>query len=773
MVGPKQIFVVDTTFILKNTAEAFHGARLLVDGDKDHTFTYGFIRDLLRTRHRLGIVNGILVVGREGYSTASDSDVEAAVTFAKDMGLLVFHCPDKSVLDICYSLAGIATHIVTMEMKIVQLSSERLMVVRPKSADEYECLTPEAVSLKFGVPPDFIPTYNALHGGIKGRQKDGLLTKRQTIRLIELYGDIDNVYANLETISSSAIRKKLSSKRDMIIGIYSESTINHKSADVKDFKVNVADSFWNFDSKRIEDLLHAHRFHSLVRLLPLPDVKVPTAVEVIEPHKYTSVRDKKDLCRLEAMLRDFDVCALDTESDDKDPRRATLLGVAFSVKKNEAIFVPLLERDLKGISSSDVIEALNRILTKRLKVVGHNIKYDALLLRRNGVHLKSIYFDTMLAAYDCFGDWDFFNLGFLAERLLGKRIKAYRDVVKKNETFLDLPLKVMRDHACQDADVAFQLHSVLDNELRKRQIREQFVDTTLKLLRWLIEREFQGIPVQMEKLENLRDGLLNDMAIKKKQIEKKFQQKIDIDSGKNLASALKEQLGNGRISTSKSLSIRRLEEMAISIPDIRTIVEYKRLRNQLKRVESVAVATRENRIFPLFNQIRAPSGRLSSRDPNLFEGVPAELKGCISSVVKDFWSNRVDAINLLQKESKDKNLQSDRRKSPYENLFMATHPLMKTLDCNELLLAIVCGVSRPAMSRKFILERIAIDTICHDLRMRYFKLFEWLSVFQNDATSCGYVTGLRGRKYLDGLKSANLAKRKKAVDEAIKWFLGQ
>ena len=53
------------------------------------------------------------------------------------------------------------------------------------------------------------------------------------------------------------------------------------------------------------------------------------------------------------------------------------------------------------------------------------MKYDALLLCRHGIRVKNIYFDTMLAAYDCFGDWEFFNLGFLVERLLGKRIRRY------------------------------------------------------------------------------------------------------------------------------------------------------------------------------------------------------------------------------------------------------------------------------------------------------------------------------------------------------------
>ena len=78
-------------------------------------------------------------------------------------------------------------------------------------------------------------------------------------------------------------------------------------------------------------------------------------------------------------------------------------------------------------------------------------------------------------------DWDFFNLGFLAEKLLGKRIKRYNDIVRKDQTFLDLPFKELMGHGCQDADFALRLHEQLDKQLRKRGIREQYADTTMKL----------------------------------------------------------------------------------------------------------------------------------------------------------------------------------------------------------------------------------------------------------------------------------------------------
>jgi hypothetical protein len=58
-VSVNQTFVIDTTFIFRRTAEAFHGAPLLVVDGKDVTFVYGFIRDLLRLRSALGVRRGV------------------------------------------------------------------------------------------------------------------------------------------------------------------------------------------------------------------------------------------------------------------------------------------------------------------------------------------------------------------------------------------------------------------------------------------------------------------------------------------------------------------------------------------------------------------------------------------------------------------------------------------------------------------------------------------------------------------------------------------
>ena len=771
MVNAKQAFLVDTTFILRSIADTFHGAPLLVVDGKNHTFTFGFLRDLLLARRALGVTRGILVVGAEGHVAAADADVTAVVEFVKVLGVPVVYQPRRSVLDICSHLSDTGTHLITSDTKLIQLTTERLSIIRPKARNEYECLTPASVSSQVGVTPAQIPTFLALHNTENGRKKTGTLTRKQAIRLVELYGSLESIYANLDEITAAGIRDKLASGREAIMRTYLGSKVDASPVDVT-IDVNRLD--WRFENKRAARMLHAHRFHSLVRLLPLPDDVRPLAsVQVRENNDYRAVQNRESLQELEAAVRGSEVCALDTESDDKDPRKASLLGVAFSVQKGAAFFVPVLERDLKGVSRDEVMASLQRVLNKQRRIVGHNIKYDALLLRRHGLTIRNMYFDTMLAAYDCFGDWDFFNLGFLTEKLLGKRIKRYGDIVRRDQTFLDLPLKEMKDHGCQDADFALRLYERLDKELSKRAIRDQFADTTMKLARKLAEFEFKGVSVYLKKLERARGDLLAAIAAVKERVWDRLGKKVDLDSSKALTEALKDHLNLGSAIGAKSLSSRRLVDLAISHRDVQAIVKYKRLRKQLKRIESIAAAAKGNKVYPLFNQVRSSSGRLSSSEPNLFDedGLGA-VRACIGPALRGFFPNRQKALDCLEAESKDVHLKSDRSGQRGGNKFMAKHDTMKGLDHDEFLLSVVCGESGPAISRRFMLERMEVDSACHDLRMRYGRLSQWLLEFRAEAAKRGYVIGPRGRKYLAGLQSSSIENRKKAADASVRWLIG-
>ena len=59
-----------------------------------------------------------------------------------------------------------------------------------------------------------------------------------------------------------------------------------------------------------------------------------------------------------------------------------------------------------------VLRELKKLFREPVTFVGHNLRYDFMLLHRNAIVRLVVYFDTLLAAHDCYGDLDFLNLPF-------------------------------------------------------------------------------------------------------------------------------------------------------------------------------------------------------------------------------------------------------------------------------------------------------------------------------------------------------------------------
>ncbi len=248
------------------------------------------------------------------------------------------------------------------------------------------------------------------------------------------------------------------------------------------------------DDENNARVLREYDFLSLVRLLPPPTTAgVTVQAKEKSDAAYKAVRNEAEMREMEALISRAEVCAIDTEGSDKDPRRASLFGVAFSVKAGEAFYVPVTGADLERTPPEAVTARLRRLLGGRPKFVGHNLKFDFVLLRRHEITIKHVFFDTMLAAYECFGDWEFFNLSAVASKLLGKNIKRYKDLVGQGETLLDVPFNELVEHACADADMTLRLYHRLREELEKQALSEQFSNGAMALLRILADKECDGV----------------------------------------------------------------------------------------------------------------------------------------------------------------------------------------------------------------------------------------------------------------------------------------
>jgi hypothetical protein len=771
MVTPKpDRFLIDAAFIVERTEETFYATPLLTAEGRDYTFTFGCLRDFLRLRRKLGITLGMLLLGKETHSLTSPQNINDLTAILKQLNIPYVHDSLNCSLQVAHSIGSRFSHIVTSDRRFLQLCANDCIVILPrKGGQEWDWLSSETVTTEIGIAAKDVPTYLALTDASNAAG----LTSTQAARLVELYGNIDSIYANVAQVRSVQIRRKLAECEARIRQCYAEGESECLEGSIdctaKDGSLN------DLDTANNRQLLRSYGFHSLLSALSPNSTDVRPVLRKRAPRSesYHAAIDRKGMQELESVICRSKLCSIDAESDDKDPREGTLLGISFSVKDREAYFVPLIENYLKGLTKNDVLGVLSRVLNSDVDFIGHNIKYDYLLLRRAGLSIRRLHFDTMLAAYDCHGDWQFFNLPYLAKRLLGKEIKSYRDVVGKGFSFLDLPFREMMNHGCQDADATLRLYAILSAQLEERGITWQFLNQTMPLLQRLGSLEFDGMAIDVGRIDRIRRNLVKQVDRLKSDICKIVGRVIDLESHLDLSDLVREAVELREPIGLRRISLPMLEQLAISNPVVRLIVEYKRLRNKVGRLESVSTTVVDGKIYPLFNQIKSRTGLVVTSAPTLFdaETLP-ELKPCFQRSVRDLFPDTQRSLDKLAQMTKDSVLLRIRAGRSKVDPVMAKHPLMQGLNHDSLLVSLVIGQSDVEISKRFFVERWRIVRLRHDVGKRYQVMFRWLNSFRRLTQRNGYASNGNVRKYIDGLKSSDIARRGHAIKLAVRWLIG-
>lgn len=768
MVKPKCRFLIDTAFIFERDHKAFFGAPLLTGEGRDHTFSFGCLRDFLRLRRKLGITAGVLIIGKEADSASSRANVDDLIVILKELNIPHAYAPLNSGLKSVNRISPPFSHIVTNDRRFLQFCADDAIVVLPRDAgqSEWDWMSSEAVRTVLSIAPKNVPTYLALTD-----PSGGVLTNKQAIRLVELCGNVDSIYENLAQVASVQIRNALRKRESRVRQCYAESraerTMGAMSWSVQNDCLN------DLDTANNRQVLQKYGFHSLLDLLSnVADVRPDLFTSAPGSESYHAVVDRKGLIAVESRVRASKLCSIDTESDDKGPIQGTLLGVSFSVKEGEAWFVPLVESDLKGLSKSNVLGALRRILSSDVDFIGHNIKYDCLLLQRSGIPIRRDYFDTMLAAYDCHGDWPFFNLPYVTKRLLGKEIESYSDLVDEGSSFLDLPFREMVNHGCQDADMTFRLYPVLLAQLEERGITGQFLNQSMGLLHRLAKLEFDGIAVDVGGIDEIRQRFVEEGARLRSEICSMVGKVFDCESEQELSEILREVPSLRCHIAPRKVTLSMLEQLAITEPVARWIVEFRRARRKVVRLESISDAARDGKIYPLFNQIRSRTGLVATNEPSLFdiEGL-RELKSCIDGTIRDLFVDTRRALATLAQLTDDRLLLRAMAVNFKDDPVMTKHPWMQELDYHDLLIAQAVGQSDAVLSRRFLVERSKIAAMRYDLERRYQTMFRWLNDFRRMARTRGYAANGDLRKYIDGLTSSDIVRRDHALEHAVRWLI--
>jgi DNA polymerase-1 len=765
MIDAREIFLIDGTGLFEASHRAFLGIPLLVVDAEDHTFLFGLIRDLLQLRRSFGIDKCLFVIGGEAHTIAGSTNVERAVTFLKQLGVAVIHDPLARVLDLVLRFTSLATCLVTHDRRFLSFAAKGRRIILLKDGSESVVYGFDTVVSKFGVTPDCVPAFLALTDG----PRLTILTKREALAVLQEPGDLIAKIADPSIIPSRDIRKKVTANSAVILQrlkqLSPSDCCSGIPVDRKDLELHI-------DNERNGQLLAAHGFHSLRRLLPRP-AKVNIVIEQTprRPRDYHAITRYEDLQRLVTVLSMSKCCALDTEASGKDPNSAELFGVSISVRKGEAFYIPTIAHDLNGVDRDAIVSVLRQLLGGAIKVMGHNLKYDYVLLRRNGITIANIDFDTMLAAYDCFGDADVLNLRYLAERHLGKTIKSHGEIVSANQSLLDLPFADVVDYACDHAEVTLQLADSLQRELAQREIEQQYRDETVTMVKTLGDWEVDGIQVDLRGLCSIRDSLAAHVSRAKDAAVAEVGCRFNLDSEKEVAGVLRMNPIVAKVVGFRKVGLGMLEELAIAHKVARLLVRYNRGQKRLRDIESVIQSVRNGRVHPAFSQTRTDHCRLSSFKPRLLDvDNLQEFVSCLPHELRQFCPDSGRALGILADAASDHVLQGDILAAQRSYCLPNVPPLSEG-DHLRLLLSVVVGVSDHQMCRIFLLDRNAVAAIRHDFRIRYSLTFLWLEQFCNETATKGFASAQGRRRYIDGLRSSNLEKRDKAMHSAVKWLI--
>ncbi|MAI66583.1 MAG: DNA polymerase I [Phycisphaerae bacterium] len=510
------------------------------------------------------------------------------------------------------------------------------------------------------IPPSMVADILALMGdtsdnipGVVG------IGPKTAAKLVMEFGSIDGIYENIDKIKGKRKENLLAGKDQL-----ATSRILVTLKDDVEFDFNVADAISDctkWDVPAITTLfkgLGFNRFPNDVKRLAQgttnavvveEEPKAPTVKKAkpiigglfdMGPDRdhpaynagYSLIDTKKKLEALVKKCAKASIIAVDTETTGLNPMKAKLCGVSISLGAGDGAYIPTMCPE-DHLEQEVVMEALRPILENAaIEKIGHNIKYDLVVLENAGVVVKGPLHDTLIAAWIVDASRSGYSMDAVALGTLDYECLSIKELIgtgKNQLTFNLVPLADAYPYASEDVDITFQLWNVFEPRLTG-ELRTLYSEIEMPLVRVLAAMRIAGIKVDPSELHRQRDNIVKRIDELKQEIETVAPFPFNPDSPKQLSEVLFgdspglaiKPIKKGK--TFHSTNVEVLEKLA-SDPDIETqlptlILEYRKLTKLVNTylgslVDAINPAT--GRVHASFNQTGTSTGRLSSSDPNL------------------------------------------------------------------------------------------------------------------------------------------------------------
>lgn len=512
-------------------------------------------------------------------------------------------------------------------------------------------------------------------------------------------------------------------------------------------------------------------------------------------HDYRLAQSEKDIDTLIDTLKKAKSICFDTETTGLNPISAEIVGLAFSIKKGEAYYVPFEADEKKTIAQLEKFKVIFE--DEKKEFIAHNLKYDLAILKKYGIEIKGRFFDTMIAHYLLQADQKH-KMDVLAENYLNYRPMPIEDLIgkkgKDQGNMRDIEVEKVVEYAGEDADITFQLKAIFEKELDKYKMRELFDKIEMPLIDVLAAMELEGIKLDKDILAKFSKELGTELDSLEKEIIDLAGTKFNVDSPKQLGEILFDVLKidskgkktkTGQYSTSEE-TLNKLADKHEIVPLVLDYRSVKKLKSTYVDSLPELINPKTGHIHTSYMQAVAATGRLSSTNPNL-QNIPIrtergrKIRAAFVPRNKDYQLLAADysqiELRIIAALSMDESMIDAFKEGTDIHAATAAKVFEVELDqvdrdmrskAKMVNFGIIYGISAYGLSQRLSIPRKEAQEIIDSYFEKYPKIKSYMDESIVFAKEHGYVeTIMNRRRYLPDINGRNAVVRGYAERNAI------
>lgn len=652
--------------------------------------------------------------------------------------------------------------------------------------------------------------------GLKGDAVDNIpgvpgIGDKTASKLLKEYGTVENVVANVNQLKG-ALKKRIEEHGEQ--GIFSKKLATIKIDSEIDFDEEIL-TLKDPNADTLKPVFEELEFRTITRRVfgeeaasekasgqlglfgaATNEAAPPSQKESFEVNKvnYKSVDTPEQRKELIKQLTKCSEFCFDTETTSLESVEAQLVGVSFSYKAREAFYVTIPEN--QDEATAIIHEFKGLLEDPKTTKIGQNLKYDMQILRNYGIRLQGKIFDTMLAHYLIDPETPH-NMDVMSENYLNYKPISYTDLVGKgrNEKSLrDIDPEQVKDYACEDADITYQLKEKLEKEIKEFNLGKLLHDVEEPLSYVLADMEYEGVKIDEGALAVMSKELEQESLRAQTEIFEIAGQEFNIGSPKQLGEILFDKLKleekpkktkTGQYATGEDILSKMANEHEIA-SKILEFREYQKLKSTYVDALPKMISKVDGRVHTDYRQTIAATGRLSSNNPNL-QNIPIrtpkgrEIRKAFIARESDYVLLAADysqiELRIMASFSGDESMMEAFKNGVDIHSNTASKVFKVALEdvdssmrrkAKEVNFGIIYGISAFGLSQNLNIPRSEASEIIEAYFIEFPKVKEYMDSIIEKAKKQEYVETILGRRrYLRNINAKNFTMRGFAERNAI------